>query len=106
MADQVVAALGDHRAAARRAAALRLHQRLIEGTVDLGHQLPSLLVGDLQRPSRRGDRPFLGDRNITHRFITRWRRRSSVKELGFGREGGIEGLQGYTVVKNVSHLMT
>jgi succinate-semialdehyde dehydrogenase / glutarate-semialdehyde dehydrogenase len=27
-----------------------------------------------------------------------------VKDSGFGREGGIEGLQGYTVVKNVSHL--
>ncbi|GAA0334150.1 NAD-dependent succinate-semialdehyde dehydrogenase [Sphingomonas oligophenolica] len=28
-----------------------------------------------------------------------------VKDSGFGREGGIEGLQGYTVVKNVSHQM-
>jgi succinate-semialdehyde dehydrogenase/glutarate-semialdehyde dehydrogenase len=28
-----------------------------------------------------------------------------VKDSGFGREGGVEGLQGYTVVKNVSHLM-
>lgn len=27
-----------------------------------------------------------------------------VKDSGYGREGGIEGLQGYTVVKNVSHL--
>jgi succinate-semialdehyde dehydrogenase/glutarate-semialdehyde dehydrogenase len=27
-----------------------------------------------------------------------------VKESGYGREGGVEGLQGYTVVKNVSHL--
>jgi succinate-semialdehyde dehydrogenase/glutarate-semialdehyde dehydrogenase len=27
-----------------------------------------------------------------------------VRDSGFGREGGIEGLQGYTVVKNVSHL--
>lgn len=27
-----------------------------------------------------------------------------VKESGFGREGGIEGLQCYTVAKNVSHL--
>ena len=26
-----------------------------------------------------------------------------VKDSGFGREGGTEGLQGYTVVKNVSH---
>jgi succinate-semialdehyde dehydrogenase/glutarate-semialdehyde dehydrogenase len=29
-----------------------------------------------------------------------------VKDSGFGREGGVEGLQCYTVVKNVSHLMT
>jgi succinate-semialdehyde dehydrogenase / glutarate-semialdehyde dehydrogenase len=29
-----------------------------------------------------------------------------VKDSGFGREGGVEGLQGYTVVKNVSHLTT
>jgi succinate-semialdehyde dehydrogenase / glutarate-semialdehyde dehydrogenase len=29
-----------------------------------------------------------------------------VKDSGFGREGGIEGLQCYTVVKNVSHLTT
>jgi len=29
-----------------------------------------------------------------------------VKDSGYGREGGIEGLQGYTVVKNVSHLVT
>jgi succinate-semialdehyde dehydrogenase/glutarate-semialdehyde dehydrogenase len=27
-----------------------------------------------------------------------------VKDSGYGREGGLEGLQGYTVVKNVSHL--
>jgi succinate-semialdehyde dehydrogenase/glutarate-semialdehyde dehydrogenase len=27
-----------------------------------------------------------------------------VKDSGYGREGGVEGLQGYTVVKNVSHL--
>ena len=26
-----------------------------------------------------------------------------VKESGYGREGGTEGLQCYTVVKNVSH---
>ena len=29
-----------------------------------------------------------------------------VKDSGYGREGGTEGLQCYTVVKNVSHLMT
>jgi succinate-semialdehyde dehydrogenase/glutarate-semialdehyde dehydrogenase len=29
-----------------------------------------------------------------------------VKESGYGREGGTEGLEGYTVVKNVSHLTT
>jgi succinate-semialdehyde dehydrogenase/glutarate-semialdehyde dehydrogenase len=29
-----------------------------------------------------------------------------VKDSGFGREGGVEGLQCYTVVKNVSHLAT
>lgn len=27
-----------------------------------------------------------------------------VKDSGFGREGGTEGLQCYTVVKHVSHL--
>jgi succinate-semialdehyde dehydrogenase/glutarate-semialdehyde dehydrogenase len=27
-----------------------------------------------------------------------------VKDSGYGREGGLEGLQGYTIVKNVSHL--
>ena len=27
-----------------------------------------------------------------------------VKDSGYGREGGTEGLQCYTVVKNVSHL--
>ena len=29
-----------------------------------------------------------------------------VKDSGYGREGGVEGLQCYTVVKNVSHLTT
>jgi succinate-semialdehyde dehydrogenase/glutarate-semialdehyde dehydrogenase len=29
-----------------------------------------------------------------------------VKDSGFGREGGVEGLQCYTVVKNVSHRIT
>jgi succinate-semialdehyde dehydrogenase/glutarate-semialdehyde dehydrogenase len=29
-----------------------------------------------------------------------------VKESGYGREGGTEGLECYTFVKNVSHLMT
>src|SRR5262245_43054874 len=28
-----------------------------------------------------------------------------IKESGYGREGGTEGLQHYTVVKNVSHLV-
>src|SRR5262245_48269138 len=28
-----------------------------------------------------------------------------VKESGYGREGGTEGLEHYTVVKNVSHLL-
>ena len=28
-----------------------------------------------------------------------------VKDSGFGREGGVEGLQAYIVVKNVSHLI-
>lgn len=28
-----------------------------------------------------------------------------VKDSGYGREGGIEGLQCYTVVKNISHKM-
>ena len=28
-----------------------------------------------------------------------------VKESGYGREGGTEGLQCYTVIKNVSHKM-
>ena len=28
-----------------------------------------------------------------------------VKESGYGREGGTEGLACYTVAKNVSHLM-
>ena len=29
-----------------------------------------------------------------------------VKESGYGREGGTEGLQYYTVTENVSHKMT
>ena len=29
-----------------------------------------------------------------------------VKESGYGREGGIEGLRHYTIVKNISHLMS
>jgi succinate-semialdehyde dehydrogenase/glutarate-semialdehyde dehydrogenase len=29
-----------------------------------------------------------------------------VKESGYGREGGVEGLECYSVVKNVSHLTT
>jgi acyl-CoA reductase-like NAD-dependent aldehyde dehydrogenase len=29
-----------------------------------------------------------------------------VKESRYGREGGVEGLEHYTVVKNVSHLTT
>jgi acyl-CoA reductase-like NAD-dependent aldehyde dehydrogenase len=28
-----------------------------------------------------------------------------VKDSGYGREGGTEGLECYTVAKNVSHLM-
>jgi succinate-semialdehyde dehydrogenase/glutarate-semialdehyde dehydrogenase len=31
--------------------------------------------------------------------------RGGVKDSGYGREGGTEGLQCYTVAKNVSHLM-
>ena len=28
-----------------------------------------------------------------------------VKESGYGREGGMEGLSHYTIIKNVSHRM-
>jgi succinate-semialdehyde dehydrogenase/glutarate-semialdehyde dehydrogenase len=31
--------------------------------------------------------------------------RATVKDSGYGREGGTEGLECYTVAKNVSHLV-
>jgi acyl-CoA reductase-like NAD-dependent aldehyde dehydrogenase len=37
---------------------------------------------------------------LIRRNTVRW-----VKDSGYGREGGTEGLECYTVAKNVSHLM-
>jgi hypothetical protein len=39
------------------------------------------------------------------RCHARNRRQPRVKDSGYGREGGTEGLQCYTVTKNVSHKM-
>lgn len=53
------------------------------------------------------DRVEVGNLSINH-FVASSAETpfGGVKDSGFGREGGVEGLQGYTVVKNVSHLTT
>ena len=51
------------------------------------------------------DRVEVGDLSINH-FVTSIAETpfGGVKDSGFGREGGVEGLQCYTQVKNVSRL--
>ena len=54
----------------------------------------------------RGDGVEVGNLSINH-FVASIAETpfGGVKESGYGREGGTEGLACYTVAKNVSHLM-
>jgi succinate-semialdehyde dehydrogenase / glutarate-semialdehyde dehydrogenase len=46
----------------------------------------------------------VGNLSINHFVASSATPFGGVKDSGFGREGGTEGLQCYAVVKNVSHL--
>lgn len=56
-------------------------------------------------PGRLADGVEVGNLSIIH-FVASIAETpfGGVKDSGFGREGGVEGLQYYTVVTNVSHL--
>src|SRR6185312_296337 len=61
MTDQFLPARRERRAAARAAAGLGGHQRLLEGAVDLGDQLPGALVRHVHGAARGRDRALALD---------------------------------------------
>ena len=79
-------AIAQRQRAALRARRLRLHQ-----------------LGTECRPAREGVE--VGNLSINHLVASLAETPfGGVKDSGYGREGGSEGLTHYTVVKNVSHL--
>ena len=85
--------------------------RNLDEAIEKANSLPYGLAGyAFTRSSQNADRLAneveVGNLSINH-FVASVAETpfGGVKDSGYGREGGIEGLQGYTVAKNVSHKM-
>jgi succinate-semialdehyde dehydrogenase / glutarate-semialdehyde dehydrogenase len=84
--------------------------RNLDEAIDKANSVPYGLAGYAFTNSARtadllAERVEVGNLSINH-FVASAAETpfGGVKDSGMGREGGVEGLQGYTVVKNVSHL--
>lgn len=85
--------------------------RTLDEAIEKANSVPYGLAGYAFTNSARNvellaERVEVGNLSINH-FVASSAETpfGGVKDSGFGREGGIEGLQCYTVVKNVSHLV-
>jgi succinate-semialdehyde dehydrogenase/glutarate-semialdehyde dehydrogenase len=90
--------------------ALLSRVRSLDEAIEKANSVPYGLAGYAFTNSARtadvlAERVEVGNLSINH-FVASSAETpfGGVKDSGFGREGGVEGLQGYTVVKNVSHL--
>jgi succinate-semialdehyde dehydrogenase/glutarate-semialdehyde dehydrogenase len=90
--------------------ALLSRVRNLDEAIEKANSVPYGLAGYAFTNSARNadvlaDRVEVGNLSINH-FVASSAETpfGGVKDSGFGREGGVEGLQCYTVVKNVSHL--
>jgi succinate-semialdehyde dehydrogenase / glutarate-semialdehyde dehydrogenase len=86
--------------------------RDLDEAIDKANSLPCGLAGyafttSAARVERLAEGIEVGNLSINH-FVASIAETpfGGVKESGYGREGGVEGLEYYTVVKNVSHLTT
>ena len=91
--------------------ALLCSVRNLDEAIDKANALPLGLAGyaftnSTRTADRLMDRVEVGNLSINH-FVASSAETpfGGVKDSGYGREGGVEGLLGYTVAKNVSHLM-
>jgi len=82
----------------------------LEEAIEKANSLPYGLAGyaftnSARNANRLAEELEVGNLSINH-FVASIAETpfGGVKESGYGREGGIEGLECYTVVKNVSHL--
>jgi succinate-semialdehyde dehydrogenase/glutarate-semialdehyde dehydrogenase len=90
--------------------ALLSRVRNLDEAIEKANSVPYGLAGYAFTDSARtadvlAERVEVGNLSINH-FVASSAETpfGGVKDSGFGREGGVEGLQCYTVVKNVSHL--
>jgi succinate-semialdehyde dehydrogenase/glutarate-semialdehyde dehydrogenase len=86
--------------------------RNLDEAIGKANSLPYGLAGyafttSAAKADRLAERLEVGNLSINH-FVASLPETpfGGVKESGYGREGGVEGLECYTVVKNVSHLTT
>jgi succinate-semialdehyde dehydrogenase/glutarate-semialdehyde dehydrogenase len=86
--------------------------RSLDEAIEKANSVPYGLAGyaftnSARKAERMAESVEVGNLSINH-FVASSAETpfGGVKDSGFGREGGTEGLQCYTVVKNVSHLMT
>ena len=91
--------------------ALLCRVRNLDEAIDKANALPLGLAGyAFTNSARTADRLIdgveVGNLSINH-FVASSAETpfGGVKDSGYGREGGVEGLLGYTVAKNVSHLV-
>jgi len=92
--------------------ALLSRVRNLDEAIEKANSVPYGLAGyaftnSARNADRLADSVEVGNLSINH-FVASSAETpfGGVKDSGIGREGGIEGLQCYTVVKNVSHLTT
>jgi len=92
--------------------ALLSRVRNLDEAIDKANSVPYGLAAyaftnSARKVNQLADRVEVGNLSINH-FVASSAETpfGGVKESGFGREGGTEGLQCYTVVKHVSHLTT
>jgi succinate-semialdehyde dehydrogenase/glutarate-semialdehyde dehydrogenase len=92
--------------------ALLSRVRSLDEAIEKANSVPYGLAGYAFTNSARKADQLAGELEVGNLSINHFVASSAetpfggVKDSGFGREGGVEGLQCYTVVKNVSHLMT
>ena len=85
--------------------------RSLDEAIEKANSVPYGLAGyaftnSARKAERMAESVEVGNLSINHFVASSAETPFGVKDSGFGREGGTEGLQCYTVVKNVSHLMT
>ena len=100
-----------YRTSVREPLALINPEKSLDEAIEKANSRPYALAAyaftrSARNADRLADRVESGNRSINN-FVASIAETpyGGIKESGYGREGGTEGLTHYTVVKNVSHLM-